>query len=355
MKEKIVELKPIEDSIGDMDQLEARLKKFFRDEIYYPLLRALGVPQKALHNAVHSNPLIDALFTGKVVYSGNVFTGSFNAAISKVLKDMGAVFNPKGPSYRLERKDIPIDIRSVISASEIRFLEKMDNIDRRLAKVIPEELADQFKCADIFDRTLWKADKSFQKNVKNIAVTPQLTKEQRQKIADEWQNNMKLWIKDWTEEQIKELRKNIFEDVMSGIRRETRIPPILKITKTIQGSHEEAMNKAKFLARQESRLLMSKFKEVRYRDAGAQAYIWRCVKRPHDKSPKEHVPGNVRYTHGICDGKEFNWTDSHELDEHGRPNPAGVQKPGKSHMDNPGTDFGCRCGMRPRIRLRREH
>lgn len=335
----IVELKTFEESPATYDELEDRLNEFFLKFLYIPLVQEIDLPKNIIRNA-KKNPLTDALYRGRVTYSAGAFRGKFNAQISKELKALGAKFDRKTSSYKLPEDEIPTQVKQLISAGDLHFQTQMSKLDDKLAKVIPEELAENFKCADIFDKTLHKADTSFRKNIRNITVTPELTESQRAKIATDWQNNMKLYIKDWTEKQIKELRSKIYEDITAGARRESLIPPILKITKTIQSSHEQALNKAKFLAHQESRLMMAKFKEVRYKDAGIQEYIWRCVHRPFDNTPGHHSPGNVRYSHGILNGKIFKFSDPPVTTNPGEP----------SRRNNPGQDYRCRCFARPILR-----
>lgn len=339
-KLEIIELPVMEESKSTYDLLEKKLKKFFREKIYIPILKELNLPQKLIKNAANPNPLADALFTGKITYTGGRFSGEFNAEISKALKALGAVFDRKTSTYKLPESQLPAELKANVSASQVKFQEKMAKLDKKLAGIIPDELAKEFKCADLFDQTLFKADKSFQKNVKKITVTPTLSESARKRISTEWQDNMQLWIKDWTGEQIQKLRSDIYEHVVSGGRREALVPPILKITKTIQGSHDEAVNKAKFLAHQETRLLMAKFKEVRYTDAGIHEYIWRCVHRPHDASPKVHIPGNVRYSHGQLDGKIFRFDSPPISTNPGEP----------ARRNNPGQDYNCRCFSRPILR-----
>lgn len=335
-----IELKPIEEWKGSYDQVEERLRMFFRKMIYIPLLKKLSLPRKIISNAINRDPLLDALFSKKITYYGGRFSGEFNAATTKTLKKLGAKWDRKTQSFLLEESSLPTEVKAVIASSQVHFVEQMKKIDDHLSKIVPEELATEFKCADIFDKTLFRADRDFRQNVKNITVTPKLTEYQRKRIADEWQNNMQLYIKDWTEEQIKSLRAKLFDDVMSGQRRESQISPILKITKTIQESHEEALNKAKFLAHQETRLMISKFKEVRYQDAGIKEYIWRNVHRPKDTSPNAHIPGNVRYSHALLDGKIFRFDD-----------PPITTNPGETvRKNNPGCDFRCRCFARPLLR-----
>lgn len=340
MLKDYIELKPIKESEKDYDALELKLKKFFREKIYIPMLRDLGISSEVIKNANHPNPLMDALFRGVVTYSKGRFVGKFNAEIAKEIRMLGATFDRKTSTYELAQKHLPPQISQMISAGESKFQDKMKKLDAKLAKVVPEELAAEFKCEDFFDKTLFKADKSFQRNVKNITVAPTLTDSQRADIAKQWQGNMQLWIKDWTQEQITDLRAKIYDDVIGGARRESFVAPILKVTKTIQDGHEEALKKAKFLAHQETRLLMAAFKQTKYVSAGVEDYIWRCVHRPHDKDPKQHTPGNVRYSHGILEGKIFKWTDPPVTTPPGEP----------ARKNNPGQDYNCRCFARPILR-----
>jgi hypothetical protein len=338
---KIIELPRIEENKKYYDALEKRLKEFFRIHLYYPLLKELNLPKNTITNA-KPNPLQDALFSGKVFYSQGAFRGKFNAAISKELKQMGAKFDRKTSSFKLPELELPSDTHQLILASQSHFNEKMKQIDKKLSTILPEQIADQFHCADIFDQAIWKADKSFKENVKKITVSPEIPKDQRERISTEWQDNMRLNIKGWTEEQIKDLRKTIYDDVILGARKESFIPPILKITKTIEASHDQAINKAKFLAHQETRLLMGTLKQAKYESVGSRSYIWRCVHRPHDVSPTKHTEGNVRYTHGLLNGKEIKWSE-----------PPITSNPGEPvRRNHAGMDYNCRCFSRPLIRAK---
>lgn len=339
---KIIELPATQESGKYYDLLEKRIKVFFRKYYYYPLLEQLGLPKKIVKNAAPT-PLEDALFSGKVFYSQGAFRGSFNAGISKELRDLGAKFDRKSSSFKIPLSQVSPQLKNLISASLTNFKRKMDEIDQKLSKIIPEEIAANFHAEDIFDQALYKTDQDFKKDVKKITVTPDITPDQRKKIASEWQENTRLNIAGWTEQQIKELRKNIYEDVLAGSRKESFVSPILKVTQTIQKDYDKAISKAKFIAHQETRILMSTFKQARYEEAGSRSYIWRCVHRPHDATPKMHIPGNVRYSHGLLDGKEFEWSSPPITSNPGEP----------TRRNNPGTDFNCRCFARPLIRVRK--
>lgn len=334
-----IELRSYEEPLEVYDDLQKRLKEFFLKYLYKPLIAELDLPKTTLQNAKKS-PLQDALFKGTVVYSGGKFKGKFNAQLSKQLRQMGAKFHKRSGTFEIEESKLPTQTQQLIAAGELNFQKKMQKLDRKLAQVVPEELTEHFKCEDIFDRTLFKADTQFKKNVEKVTITPELTKEQRAKISADWQDNMKLYIRDWTKDQIQELRKTVFEHVTRGGRKEALVPPIFEITKTIQKSHDQALSKAKFLAHQETRLMMATLKETRYHDAGIHEYIWRCVHRPFDMSPDRHTPGNVRYSHGQLNGKIFKFND-----------PPVTTNPGQAtRRNNPGQDYNCRCQSRPILR-----
>lgn len=331
----MIELKPIPRPESDYEAIEKRLKKLFKEHLYYPLLKEMGLAKATLQNDTpHPNPLMDALYTGRVTYNEGVFSGKFNAAITRELRKLGAQFDRRSGTFRIPQSLLPIDVRNVISSSGYKFQEKIDKINKRLSDLSPQKLAKEFRCQDLFERTLWKADRSFRQNVKNITVAPQLTEAQTKEISRTWQFNMEYWIQNWTEEEIVSLRTKMKDIVYSGNRWGNAID-------LIQKSYEVSANKAKFLARQETHLLVAKFNKAKYTDAGVYEYKWGCVHRPHDSSPKQHTPGNVRYYHAKLEGTIQRWDSPPVTDSTGRRN-------------NPGEDFNCRCFARPIVRFKEE-
>jgi SPP1 gp7 family putative phage head morphogenesis protein len=223
--------------------------------------------------------------------------------------------------------DLPIEVKAAISISEDRIKETLSKIDGALEKVAPQEIAKKISVKQIFERLIKKTDRSFRDSVRDIIVPPQLTDHARARIASEWEGNMQLWIKDFSEGEITKLRKNLQQSAFQGSRREGML-------QTIQDSYDVSANKAKFLARQETSLLMSKFKEVRYADSGVQEYRWGCV-----AGTKSHP---VRLWHKALEGKIFRWDD-----------PPVTSKPGDPvRRNNPGEDFNCRCFARPIVHFK---
>lgn len=322
---KTIELKPIRETKDDYDALEARIRELFRREIFLPLVRELKINPNILQNS--RDDLLSAIQSGQISFSRGSFKGQFNSAISRELRKIGAKWDRTQGSWKVPASSLPIDVRAAISASESVFAQKLAKIDERLRKLLPEEIADRLKVSNIFDRALFKVEREFQASVAGITVAPKLSDEQRKRIADEYSNNMKLYIKDFSEKQITELRADVQKSVFTGNRYESLVD-------TIQKRYEVSANKAKFLARQETSLLMTKFKETRYADAGVKEYIWGCVVG----SPKHPV----RPAHKKLEGKIFRWDDPPITTEPGEP----------VRRNNPGQDFNCRCFARPIVRFK---
>jgi SPP1 gp7 family putative phage head morphogenesis protein len=320
-------LTPIKESSEDYDEIEARISEVLREHFYVPLMRLLG-PAKTLTNS--KSYLLDAIRYGRIEFYRGSFRGSFSARVSKELRALGARWDGPTGTFKLSQASLSPEILAAIQASNFHFQQKIESIDKRLSEIFPEEIAARIKIDHLFDRALWKVEKNFAQSVKGIAVAPKLSREARATIARDYEQNMKLYIQDWTKKEIVDLRKRMQATVFAGNRYESAV-------KTIQKSYDVSLNKAKFLARQETGLLMAKFKEVRYKEAGVKRYIWKCV-----AGTSAHP---VRPSHKILDGKIFSWDNPVELDKRGLVKPGGLHKPGDNK--NPGEDYNCRCYAKP--------
>lgn len=324
-----IKLKPIRESTEDYDRVEKTIKQLFREQIYFPLLAAMVEPKRTLTNS--SDAVAEALSSGRITYSRGSFRGRFNSEISKELKSLGAHWDSKQGTWRIPKSSLSPDILGAISVSRARFDETLAAIDRTLAKILPTEVAGKLKVQKLFDATLWKTESEFQKSVKGITIAPNLSPAQATRISTEWEKNLQLYVADFTAKETSELRKRVKETVFTGARREA-------LVKVITASYDVSINKAKFLAKQETSLLMAKHKQTRYEEAGVNEYIWKCVHNAKDKSPLQRTPGNVRYYHGLLDGKKFTWRNPPVVNE-------------KGDRKNPGQDYNCRCYAIPVVRF----
>lgn len=317
----VLELKPIKDPIIFYEMIEKAILKALKEYFYLPMLREIG-PGASVQNSRYD--LHEAIITGRIQFSRGQFTGRFNAAISRELRKLGAKWDRKQGSFKIPLSSLPARIKEDVRTSETRFKAAVKRIDKKLGEFLPEEIAEKVSLSKIFDATIYKVDQDIKKSVKAVTVMPEFTAEDRKRISDEWSENMKIWIKDFTEKEIKSLRQDIQENVMSGNRYEN-------ITAHIQKSYGVSQNKARFLARQETNLLVAKLKEIRYEDAGVNEYRWGCV---------AGSPGHeVRAMHKALEGRVFTWDNPPVTSPDGRKN-------------NPGQDYNCRCFARPIVRIK---
>jgi SPP1 gp7 family putative phage head morphogenesis protein len=306
------------------DELEKKIMMNFLKEFFWPLMDELsGEPRDLFQNTEEEDQLIKDIFRNKIIFNQGRFTGKFSAKSSKKLKELGAKWDKKTSSFKLRLDDIPVNYRSVISVAESRLTQKLHNIDKRLEKLIPAEIADSVKLEKIFDAAAFKMDKDIKASMKGISIQPDLTDEGRTKITDEYVENSKIKIKDWTKDQTVKLRKAVQDSAFAGNRYES-------IMSALQNGFEMSKAKAKQIARQETKLLLSKFKETRYTSAGVDEYMWKNV-----VGSANHP---VRPMHKLLNNTIQRWDSPPIVDE-------------KGNRKHPGCDFGCRCYARAVVRF----
>jgi SPP1 gp7 family putative phage head morphogenesis protein len=319
---KTIEVSPIPVTPSDYDEIEGVISEVFKDEVYLPLWRELTTEKSAsLHNTL--NVLVNAINRGQIRFYRGRFTGKFNSQISRELRKLGARYNRRTKSYNIQMKELPRTIRDQILISEDRLLRELQKIDKRIAEISPEKIAKKLKLEKIIDKKLWTVSKRIDATLRRITVSPKLTKKQVEQISKEYTNNMRLYIKKWTEQEIKRLRKRVKREYFSGNRYEGMVEVIRK-------SYGVSQSKARFLARQETHLLMSQFKQSRYKEAGVNEYKWKTVAGSPDHP--------VRPMHKKLDNKIFSWDDPPVVNERG-------------DRKHPGEDYGCRCFAIPVVRF----
>lgn len=324
-------LPPIHERPEDFEALEDAITKFFREVIYAPLLRAIGAPKELrVTNSFGDDPdemaLIQAIGSGKIRFYRGHFRGSFNSKISRALKTLGADRNKGEASFQIPFGDLPDSVQQAIKMSESRFQKVAKDMSELLSKIIPEQVTDQLDLTNLFDRSIFRCEKRIHtsfKAVKALSIPPDLSAEARARIAAEYSKTIHLPIQDFIKKETEELRARVIERSFAGYRYETLVAEIEK-------SYGVSQRKAKFLARQETSLLMAKFKQVRYQEAGSDEYIWGCV------AGSANHP--VRHYHLLNKGKKFRWDTGAPI------NAAGDKK-------NPGQDYNCRCFPRPIVRF----
>ncbi len=314
----MIVLPPIRESSEDYEAMEKAIQTLFKKEIYLPLLREFNDGRSHVLKNSKVSALQQALMRGKLTFSRGTFGGQLNSEITKELRALGATWSFTKRAYQIPLSKLPREVQVAISSSEVRFKDKIRKIDTLLERKLPGEIAGKLKIEHLFERSLWKVNSQFKENVKSIGIKVVLSPEQVKRISKEWSGNMNLWIQDWTAKEITRLRQDIQKLVFAGNRDREAI----ELIKTRYGVSSD---KAKFLARNEISILMAKYKQTKYEEAGISWYIWRCV-----TGTKQHP---VRPFHLKNNGLAFQWKIGAIVDE-------------KGNRKNPGQDYNCRCSAR---------
>ena len=307
-------LAPLPLKSGYYTAIELELNRLFYELFYKPILMILR--NNEITNA-KKDALTAALESGRVIYWKGVFIGKFSAEISKSLKTKGAIYSKVIKAWTLATP--PADIQATIAKIEHNLNKSARQISETLNDVNVDYIMSKLDFTKQYEHTLSKIDTDFDKTVKSITVEADLYPAMQEMIARDYSDNMKLYIKDFTEKHIRDLREKVQENVFSGLRAS-------ELEKMIMESRNVTAAKAKFLARQETSLLLSKYSEQRYKDAGITKYRWSTS---HDV--------RVRHDHKELDGKIIDFNAPPVVD---------IKTGRKAHA---GEDFGCRCVKIPII------
>ena len=269
-------------------------------------------PVRSLRNAEPTNEVvIAAINAGRIQYSAGVFSGDFNAAISKSLLKIGAKFSNK--SFTLAVDLIPPDIRAaaqnyhhtVVDVHD-GLLDELDRIQAGLEGKIDKKPID----AGIM---VGKVQKGFAKSVGDALGNTDLTDESRAKLKEQYAESLKPYIKQFSADTIRELREAVEANALTGYRFDS-------LLKRFQNRYDVSKSKAEFLARTETARYVSLHQRARYEESGITQYIWRTA-----------GDSRVREDHKKLNGQIFSFKHPPVIDE----------RTGKH--GNPGMTYSCRC------------
>lgn len=309
-------LQPLILTPGYFEPIEAEINRIFFEMIYAPLLKVLKESGIYIHNA--ADAVADAIREGRVYYEDGVFKGSFNSSISKRFKQAGAKYLLFKKAWAIE--PIPGEWQAAMADYQSRANATVQQFVHTLDSLQVEKYVQAQKLAAQYDTALGKMEATFRDTVKHITIPPQFAPGAKELIAREWAQNLSLYIIDWSNENILKLRTEVMQHAFKGGRAES-------IKKLIQKNYDVSLDKARFLARQETSLLMSKFRESRYKDIGSNQYKWNGANDERE-----------RPDHKLLNGTIHSWND---------PPVTNRQTGARNH---PGEDFGCRCTAIPIVK-----
>lgn len=313
--------RPIVATPAMQDPVRRKINNFFAATIFLPILQKIKETHKIYFNNI-SSPLQDALLSGRVQYAKRIFKGNFSAAISKQLISIGAKWDKRILAFRLEINKLPVAIQSAIAQATLNFetlnlavVKEIDKIYGQIDSKI-EKLDFTFQ----YESAIENIDKQFTRTIgSKLGITADLMPSDKKRIAEEYSDNLKTYVKIFTQEQTKKMREEVEENFFTGYRAD-------RLEKIIKDRYGISRRKAHFLARQETNLLTAKYREIRYADGGVTKYEW---------STTPHGGSGVRPDHQELNGKIFSFDDPPIVDK------------ANGRKANPGEDYNCYCKALP--------
>lgn len=266
----------------------------------------------------NSKGVINALKMGRLFYDNKGLfysKGKISSSVAKELEAMGGKWSKSAKGYRMTAS-LPVDVMQAIAFVNQHNREKLDRIKSYLdglgdtTQYVQENLSFDIEVEHIGQNL----NTQLARSLGSIgAIPPEMTDYQLKEIAKNYTTNLNYFINKWTGQEIIKLREKINDYIMQGYRSDA-------IVDEIMAEKDVSLRKAKFLARQETKLLVAEYRKNRYKQAGVSRYRWSTV-----------IDGRERKLHRELNGKIFSWDEPPIIDEH------------TGERGNPSEAYNCRC------------
>lgn len=291
------QLPQVKMKVGQEYEVYKKIRDYFDDLIFNYIDEVLS------YNPVqNSKGIASAISVGKITYKDGVFKpkGKLSNKLAKELESLGAKYSKSAEGYRLGPKKFTPEISQAVSQINIANQNKIKLINKYLDGL--EETKDYAQDNVSFDLEVKKIgedlDAQFKRSMKTInVIPPNLTSYQLAEIAKNYTYNLNYYIKKWTQEEIIKLRKDMNKFVIQGYRAEA-------LEDMIEKQKNVSRNKAKFLARQETKLLVAEYRKNRFKEQGVTRYRWSTI-----------LDGRERELHKKLNGRIFSWSEPPIIDD----------------------------------------
>lgn len=303
------------------DVLFRQIDSYVEDVFEFPIIDILTEFGVDMRQNSKETALGTAILAGTVIYQDGIFTGDFDAQISKELRSYGAEFSKARKAFRLPPNEVPLSIRHAASVAK----GKSESLHKEIAAVLlliagnvddSETDINTTASAKIIDRDVVS---QLKKTLPNKFVVPDV------KLSLEELANLKAQV----DEAIK---KNVAESALELAaqieQNKTNGADLNKLREIIQVSLDKIKKRAKSIAEHQMAIFIAKERERLYKSIGVNSYIWQT-----------RLDDRVRPDHRVLQGHQFTWDSP----------PITNQSTGAHN--NPGEDFGCRCVPLPLLNI----
>jgi len=304
-------LKPVKDKDVYHQAVYREIKALLERILFFPVMAI--AEEGSLDNAP-SSALITALKKVELSYANDHFTGKFSAKIGLELRKLGASWDKGRKTYFLPEAKVPAEVKIAIARGRADTQNKINKIKEKLDSLQRDGAVPSIDFERQVAGITMDLDQQFRTTIpKDIGLPMTQDATMKEALRIGYTENLDYYIQKMTKESAQRLREKVVEHVEQGGRAADLIP-------LIEAQHGVSKRHALFLAKQETSILVSTYRDARYREAGVQEYVWSTS---HDS--------RVRPDHKKLDGRRFKFNEP----------PVSDQAIGA--RNNPGYDYGCRC------------
>lgn len=296
----------------------------YLDDVIFDPLKAIthqATRENSQKEKSDRDELLYALAMGIIWYADGAFTGSFNAAISRELRSMGAKSSARGAAFLIEQSEIPYEIRAAVSASKMlgeglhkEVLGVLDQMEENIPLAITGIAVAAEAQRLINDLQIQFQDSA--KKATDVSITP-VSETLEGQIEDHLVREIDQSMKDLSKRVIQNTRRAVQKNQVEG----GRVDRLLNLLTLQRGL---AKLKVAGIAEHEAASAISTFREDRYTEIGLDRYIWSTM-----------GDERVRHDHADLDTKVFSWSSPPIVDR------------STGRRGHPGEDYNCRCTAIP--------
>ena len=263
------------------------LKRLF-SEVYYEPIFELFTDE--FYNS--TKVLLDRIASGLIVYKDGAFSGKFSIQTSKELSKF-AKFDKRSKKFKVKDPSmVPKDVIATATNANQKSKRLHDALNDRIEHMTDEMKKRLATMKLPINKTADEIEKALKMEFNKIGVHYNPSEGIKNNLIEQYNKNMQLYIVDeenpltsWNSQQTERLRNMVTKSAINGYQKNTLI-------EMIKNEFEVSMNKARFLARQETSLFYSELRDQRYMKAGVKIYQWlgsndvREVGNPNGLYPK---------------------------------------------------------------------
>lgn len=316
------EIKPVLLNEKLIIELAKAIRNYMKDIVYSPLVMIYKNEYNSNVKLNSIDTLKTAINSGRIsIDSRGYVKGKLSAVISKEIEKLGG----KYVNGRYRFKKIPQELEYTIKQLQIKketvarqFDEYLKDMESNLKNGYIRD--DDPYINEIFDNIFDEFESQIVGNFRKYMIVPKYNTEIKNQLMDNYINRIDLGIKNMLQNTITNLRKEILEE----IRNKGTAPQYL--ADILQNNYGFTQNKAVFIARNETSLVLANYSKARYNDLKIKKFKWQSA-----------GDIKVRHLHRELNNKIFSFDNPPIIDEN------------TGFRGLPGETYNCRCVMVPII------